>query len=391
MPQPLMAYSDLMDAIVQYSGNNPNTQNVQQTARAASLAYMGLVKQHDWSYYKRVFSFPTTGPYSTGTIAYDQTGGATCERQLTLTSGTWPTWAAYGYVQIAMKTYQVQKYWSTTVIQLAENNNPGDDIDSGTSYILYRDMYPLPQDFTEAYNAVTQPSGIVLRFVPIAQWAYGRDYYLNGSRPIAFTVTSDLVVPQRQACRLWPAPDDEYSILFTYKANLIAPTYRKVQDGTVSLTASSTTVTGQNTKFESGMAGALLRVSRNGNRDYPTGLEGDNPAFAEYVIDSVSSETALTLQSASAVTVSQVKYQISSLLDCEPYAMKEYLYRECERQYRIAARVPAIVGEAQDYERCLRQAKDADSRYAGWKGSSPWTPLLTIYDVGILPYMSSSG
>ena len=104
MPSTLMAYSDLMDAIVQYSGNNPNTQNVQQAARAASAAYLGLVKEHDWSFYKRVFSVPTHAGYSTGTVEYDQAGGATCERQLTLTDGTWPTWAAYGYVQMGMKT-----------------------------------------------------------------------------------------------------------------------------------------------------------------------------------------------------------------------------------------------------------------------------------------------
>ncbi len=386
MPSTLMAYSDLMDAIVQYSGNNPNTQNVQQTARAASAAYLGLVKDHDWSFYKRVFSVPTHAGYSTGTIEYDQTGGVTCERQLTLTGGTWPTWAAYGYVQIAMKTYQVQKWFSTTVIQLAENNNPGDDIDPLTVYSLYRDMYPLPQDFTEAYNAVSQPSGIALTFVPIAQWAYGRDYYPNASRPVAFTVTKDLVVPQRQAVRFWPAPNDSYSILFTYKANLIPPSYRKEVAGLVTLTNGSPTVTGVKTTFESGMAGALLRVSRNGDVNLPTGTEGDNPAYAEYVIDSVASPTSLTLQENAAVTVNQVKYAISSLLDCEPFAMREYLFRECERQYRRMARMAAMVGEAMEWQRSLNMAKDADSRYGGWKGASPWRPMLTIYDVASLPY-----
>jgi hypothetical protein len=292
----LMAYADLMDAVVQYSGNNPNQQSVQNTNRAASAAYLGLVRAHDWSFYKRVFSVPTHAGYSTGTVTYDHTGGGTCERQLTLAGGTWPTWAAYGYVQIAMKTYQVQKYFSATVIQLAENNNPGDDISDASEYSLYRDTYPLPLDFANCYNAVTQPSGVQLTYVPIAMWAYGRDYYLNASRPVAFTVTQDLVVPQRQAVRFWPAPNEAYSVLFTYKADLVHPSYRKVVDGSVTLTASSATVTGTGTKFESGMAGALLRVSRAGDPTLPTGIEGENPAYAEYVIDSVQSETSLTLQ-----------------------------------------------------------------------------------------------
>jgi hypothetical protein len=385
----LMAYADLMDAVVQYSGNNPNQQSVQNTNRAASAAYLGLVRAHDWSFYKRVFSVPTHAGYSTGTVTYDHTGGGTCERQLTLAGGTWPTWAAYGYVQIAMKTYQVQKYYSATVIQLAENNNPGDDITDASEYSLYRDMYPLPLDFANCYNAVTQPSGVQLTYVPIAMWAYGRDYYLNASRPVAFTVTQDLVVPQRQAVRFWPAPNEAYSVLFTYKADLVHPSYRKVVDGSVTLTASSATVTGTGTKFESGMAGALLRVSRAGDPTLPTGIEGESPAYAEYVIDSVQSETSLTLQDTAAGSLARVKYSISSLLDVEPFATREYLFRECERQYRRLARMAVMPGEAMEWQRSLDQAKDADSRYAGWKGSSPWAPRLTIWDVATLPYSTS--
>jgi hypothetical protein len=385
----MMAYCDLVDAIIQYSGSNPNSQNIQNANRAAIAAYLGIVRMHDWSFYKRVFSIPTNTGYSTGTVTYDHTGGVTCERQLTLTGGSFPTWAAYGYVQIAMKTYQVQKWFSTSVVQLAENNNPGQDITDASTYQLPRDLYPLPPDFTEAMNGVVQPSGQQLTYVPIAQWAYGRDYYLNASYPFIFTVTQDLNVPQRQAARFYPAPNGEYSILFTYKADLIKPTYRKVTGGDVTIVSGNTTVTGQGVSFESGMAGALLRVSRGGDTSLPTGIEGDNPSYFEGIIDSVTDGSTLVLQTAPTVSVNRGKYVISSLLDVEPYATREYVFRECQRQYRTMARMPAIAGEAMDWQRCLNQAKDADSRYAGFKGCSPWRPLLTIFDVPTLPFATA--
>jgi hypothetical protein len=384
-----MAYCDLVDSIIAYSGQNPNTQNTQNANRAAVAAYLGIVRMHDWSFYKRMFSIPTNTGYSTGTVTYDHTGGATCERQITLTGGSFPTWAAYGYVQIAMKTYQVQKWFSTSVIQLAEFNNPGADITDPQAYQMPRDLYPLPPDYFEAFNAIVQPSGQKLEYVPIAQWAYGRDYYLNQSYPFIFTVTQDLTVPQRQAARFYPAPNGEYSILFSYKADLVKPQYRKVVDGDVTIVSGNSTVNGNGTAFESGMAGTVLRVSKGGNTALPTGIEGDNPPYFEGVIDSVTDGTTLVLQTAPTVSVNRGKYVISSLLDVEPNATREYVFRECQRQYRTMARVPAIAGEAADWQRCLNQAKDADDRYAGYKACSPWRPLLTIFDVPSLPYSTS--
>lgn len=390
MPNPLMAYVDLVDAVVAYSGANPNTQNIQSANRAAMQAYLSLVKVHDWSFYKRNFSIPTSAPYITGTVQYLQTGGATCERQLTLTGGTWPTWAAYGYVQVNQMAFQVSKYFSGSVIQLSDVNNPGSDITVDTPFTLYRDMYPLPNDYTESFNAVVQPRLTPLMYVPIAQWTYGRDYYQNASVPYAFTVTKDLVVPQRQACRLYPAPDSSgYSILFTYKSDVTAPQYRKVSKGDVTVTNGSAFVTGNGTQWEAAMSGTVLRVARSGDTTLPTGIEGESPAFFEGIVDSVQSATGLTLQANATVSCNRAMYVISSLLDVDPYAMREYLFQEARRQYRTMARMAAIVGEAQDYMKALNQARDADSRYAGWKGASPYQPVRTIYDIASLPYSSN--
>lgn len=72
--------------------------------------------------------------YSTGTVAYDHTGGAN-ERQLTLSGGTWPTWAKLpGRVFINDDWYALNTRVSDTVVTLTSGDNPGSDIAAGASY-----------------------------------------------------------------------------------------------------------------------------------------------------------------------------------------------------------------------------------------------------------------
>lgn len=378
-----LTFADLVDNVIQYSGSDPSTQKVQLARRAALTAYSNMGKHQEWSFFKRMFSIPVAGPYSTGTVTYDHTGGA-YERVLTLAGGTWPTWATYGYVILDEATYQVSARRSATELQLAEFNNPGADVAALTEYDLIRDAYPLPPDFSTAYSAVTQPGGISLGFVTVAQWAYGRDFVLASGRPLQYTITGDVNVPQRKMVKFWPGSDASYSVLFTYRASLVEPTYLRESTGTVSLTASSVTATGSGTAWESGMAGAVLRVGRDG-KVLPTGNLGDAPAAAEYLITSVESATSLTLSSAASATVDRRAQVVSSLLDVDPQVHQEFLLRETERQYRASARVVPIAGEQQLWQETLNRARDADAMYSGWKGCSPWQPILTIYDIGPVP------
>ena len=79
----------------------------------------------------------------------------------------------------------------------------------------------------------------------------------------------------------------------------------------------------------------------------PTGIYGDNPAAQEYLIESVQSSTSLTLSTAATESANRVKGVVTSFLDVDPLVTSEFLLREAERQYRLSARVQAVVGELQ--------------------------------------------
>ena len=103
-------------------------------------------KVHDWSFLYTQDSISIEAPYSTGTIAFDYTGG-THELQVTLSGGTWPAWAIEGEIEISGVDYGVATRISDTVILLDSNNNPGEDVAASTSYSLHKDDYNLPDDF----------------------------------------------------------------------------------------------------------------------------------------------------------------------------------------------------------------------------------------------------
>jgi hypothetical protein len=142
---PLTTYKDLIDHLTDWCGANPGAE-VQRDARRSILSGLReLMTAHRWSYYYQRGRLATVEPYDTGTIAYDHTGGAS-ERMVTLTDGTWPSWAAFGSVVIDDVTYDVATRVSDSVITLTSTSNPGEDVAAETEYTLLRDTYPLAAD-----------------------------------------------------------------------------------------------------------------------------------------------------------------------------------------------------------------------------------------------------
>lgn len=92
-----------------------------------------------WNYYKTYGDFTFREPYSTGTIALTA-GSTTC----TLTTGTWPTWAASGKLKINSKVYRIASRTSGSVVVLA--TAWAEDAETAASYVLFQDEYALPSD-----------------------------------------------------------------------------------------------------------------------------------------------------------------------------------------------------------------------------------------------------
>lgn len=289
---------------------------------AVLTAYRELPQMHRWSCFKRRTSITTDAPYSTGTVAYDHTGG-TYERQVTLTSGTWPTNAALGVIQIGDVVYSVNERKSGTVLTLSEDSNPGADVAAGTPYLWYRDSYTLPVGFRKVVSVgePTRGYGGIVYISPEQLHEYTSSYYLGHTgQPDYYTVRNSSDYIGAMEVVFSPAPSGAYVYDMLYDASPRELNVYKEATGTVTITGSAVAVTGSGTAFKSIHSGSIIRLTDSTTLE-PTSIQGHvdgtvNPYLAQRSIVSVDSTTALTLDSAvSTSTLTGVKFVISDQLD----------------------------------------------------------------------------
>lgn len=353
----MRTYKELLDLCLDYMGAETTPEGLRYARQAVQSAMIGVQNQRRWTYYYNQLRITTNAMQTTGTVAYDHTGGA-YERMLTLTGGTWPTWATFGSVVIANVPYEVAEYQTTTIITLAELSNPGADIASGTAYTLYRDTYPLPADFVQLDTPHIADRVDCLEYMQPDEWLNVQSSRSQGT-PSYYTLRGDPNYMGALAISFYPAPDTAYTIdsVYTRKPKpLLVDEYN-----TGSVTTNSATVTGSGTSWDSTMVGTVIRFS-SGSQKVPTGLAGSDPYYVERTVMSVTSSTQLEMDAASGFTLTGVKYSISDPVDIEE-SMFDLLRLECYKQLRTSRRVkPASPEEIAEYERTRIRAHEADAR-----------------------------
>jgi hypothetical protein len=352
----------------------------ERRARASVLqAYRDLPSRHSFRYYTRRRLLQTVASYSTGTVVFDYTGGAN-ELELTLTGGTWPSWAQYGRVIIGDVHYDVDKRVSSTVLTLSESSNPGADVAS-TDFTIYRSSYPLPVGFKE--------------FVRNGLWERSQEY------PIPF-YTPDIVnqalqsvldapsTPEHATVQasgkyfggkeivFGPPPDTIYTYDMLYVARPRPLQIDEYSNATVSL--SGATVTGASgVTFPANCEGSLIRFSSNTTK--PSSLVGgincgDNPYVAHGLILSRDSSTQLTLTESPGQTLTSVGYTISDPLDIDTNVMLTAFLRAAETEYARLQGREDYRGKMAVARQALLEAMEADQAVDGSYGFIGWNPFV---------------
>ena len=356
----IWCYDDVISHALDYMGAATDAQTERFARRAIQLAYSEMHSKRNWTYYYSTGHINTVAPYSTGTIEYDHTGG-TYERQVTLTTGTWPAWAADGMLVIDQVPYPVTSRKSATVITLADANNPGADVAALTTYEIYREAYTLPVDFAAMDKLSQMNNSQCLDYTTPGSMLAMQTNNVSPANPQYYTITND---PNRHgvlALRLFPAPDQIYPFNFTYRRRPRTLRIDSYSTGTVSITNGSAVLTGNGTAWSSNLVGCMIRFSQ-GATTAPTGLSGANPFWLERSIVGFTSATEMTLDADPQQSLTSVKYSISDPVDIESGAMVVYFLREVERQCRLVKRMEAVSSEDAQYNMAWVQAIEADSR-----------------------------
>lgn len=353
---------DMQDRLLRQVGGTSEPQMVSDIRTAIRSAMRLVSTEHAWPYYFDYYHLVTNETYATGTISY-----VASTRTVTLSGGTWPSWAAYGSVIIDTLHARVDAVTSSTVLTVVSEDAPPDDY-SGT-YTIYQYRFLLPVGLNiYKIGKIKVDQGNWMEYVPpgIFETDVRRQYLVSGGRPAYFTVSRDFRGTGQQVLSLWPYPTTEMRLRFGYVRHPADIAIWDYQTGRVASTASSTTVTGTSTAFTSNMAGCLIRTG-NGIVNVPTDQDGLYPPVNEAVIDSVTNAASLVTKTAMTTTQTEASVSISSLLDVDYNTMLEVIYYRARLELAKIRRVdPVLRAEYErDYGNALYYAKAASSPQDG--------------------------
>lgn len=357
----LWTFKDQIQALRDYVGNTVGG-NIEgrRIKRAIHDALRDLASQRAWSYYVGLRQLTVSASQTSSTITYDHTGG-TYERMVTLASGTWPSWAALGYIVISNVPYKVATRESDTVVTLSVHSNPGADVAAGTSYTMYRDLYPLPDGFISLQSLVSLGNQWPLTPLASRDFANRERISVTPASPCHYSIMGDPNYQGRVALRLSPPPNAADTLEYLYTRQPRMPSLEEYSTGTVSVTSGSRTVTGSGTTFDASMVGCSIRIGDDGT-SLPTGPDGSNYYAVERVVTGYTSATVITVDSAFSTTISARTFVISDILDLDQAVMLNAFQRGCEMLLASGLNMPKRDSARTYYEQELLRAMEADSR-----------------------------
>lgn len=296
---------------------------------AIACAYREIAGALPWSYLHKRTQINTNPAYSTGTVSYNATTNV-----LTLTGGTWPSYASQSTLIINSNIYAIQTVLSSTTVSLVPGRAPVVNITGGTAFTMVQGEYVLPIDFLRTEYLVQVGSVWITKEVQPGSLLPTERIFYNPSRPWVFMIHGSSYYAGRQCLTFAPPPDIAYPFDLAYFAQprqrTLAVAYSA---GTVS--ANGTSVVGVGTAFTSSMAGCVLRQGTTVSA--PVGEFGANGSTNETIIASVQDATHLTLLTPS-VTTSGVGFVIDDYVDIDRVSMDELFCRLCESQFATLTR-----------------------------------------------------
>lgn len=360
-----LTFSDLVDHLVDYASGSTAERTMRDIVRACQSGYRDVTFGHQWNYYRRRFRINTSPPYTTGTIAYADPGVSN-PREVALTGGIWPDWAAGATLLIGTVKSLVRTRVDDTTLILDENLNPGADVASGTSYTLLRPCYTLPADFRGVMD-FSAPGTIGTEAISVEEWLQLDNASTSTGQPLFYTIMGDPLLSARMAIWFYPYPAALYNYDAIYLRTARPLKYwgseanESTTNGTVTITSGSRTVTGVGTEFTADMVGSMLRLTQS-TTELPTGLPGDNPYTEQVIIGGYTSATSIELTEAVTQDYSGVKMQVSDPVDVD-VSMLEVLLRAVERQFAITRNRDKVAQADQFYRQAMVEAREHDARY----------------------------
>jgi hypothetical protein len=376
----LCTYDDVLSWVDGFLQGHASAPSVRQEVIRGSVetALREIVGARDWACMKKPFRLQLQASQNTGTISYHAAAGTALDAsegggvtqypyQVTLTGGTWPAWATDGELRLGddWVINDVACIYSPTVISLRPTRVPAADIAFGSEYVIGQACYPLPGDFVGVWAPAEKNPWFIGEYTPFEDWSLMDKYRTMSSivrrwtyGPVAnrYGVTGFYVYP-------YSSNTEEYDILMKNRPRPLRVSGQEAwqYQGTVSVAANSTAVTGSGTAFTTNQSQAVGSIIRfGGGTTKPTGTWGRNPFLFQQTVASIASDTALTLSAPSPAAFSAATYCISDPVDVQQHMFDAFM-RGCERRLGHAMGFKDADSLDRLYYVALTEAKRQDS------------------------------
>lgn len=310
--------------------------------------YTELPLSHQWSCLNRSCLLYLQESYTTGTVAVSGT-------TVTLSGGTWPSWAGDGILIVADERFQVIERQSDTVLRLDSRHSVSEAL-SGEYFELALARYALPSDFGQLVGAWRTEAEVFLPAIYEREWSNAYAQFTETATPLYCQVVG--VRGGALRLELTPAPSEAEYVRVDYRS-----VFRQLGTGlysTGTIAISGRTVTGTGTVFPTDAEGMVLRVGSANNA--PTGQFGESPYLAAYTVARRVSDTSLILAEDATTVSAGALYTLDDPIDIDPNAMLELFDRKVEARFARLAQLE-IRNEAEARaDLAMRRAMAMDHR-----------------------------
>lgn len=209
----LASYSSLLERVGHFLFGIRSGFSTDQTSDIEECIGDGLrdvYSAHKWSFFRPTKIITTTSPYATGTVTV--VAGV-----VTLLTGTFPSWAAYGVLSVGGNYYEVNTRDSNTQLTLEDTSATAA---AGSAYELTQQEYDLPTGFEAIDGPLTYELGKSDYYPPV-EFRHDDDIRKRlqddpyTDRPLYFsirTVEFDPTVGSRRRLIFYPIPDAAYKL-----------------------------------------------------------------------------------------------------------------------------------------------------------------------------------
>lgn len=398
---PYYTAQDAVDYIITGTGGGAQDGEHRVVRAAVHHAYRQVAEGRNWLWHVKTGEFYTTG----GTFAvYNHTPGSpnlllppNCNLYIsvgdsisTQTNNVIPGGAVISAISPTTTTTVVNGQ-TITVRQVTLSLAPTGGTPITSVFVPTDSDYPLPEEVKDMDALLSQTVGTLRFYVTPTDYLRMQINASNAGDPFYFTVMRIGSEPHLSV-RFVGVPTAQLQFQYVYRKRptpLSLMGYEpSCRDGTVSVAANSTTVTGSGgANFSPRMVGCVIRFSKD-NFNYPESLSGLYPYAEEAIIAAVPNSSTLTLSEPVSAAYTNVKYYISDVLDVSP-GMYTAVLSGAEMWYARLSGRPAEQPLAL-FQRDMRLAMETDvtnpysGRREGWL-EYPLTPRLAGYYSQQLP------